>query len=59
MQELPTGFLMALAENPDAMERFARLDRARQEDIAEKARQVRSKEQMRALVSRLGNMQVM
>lgn len=53
MQELPTGFLMALAQAPDAMERFARLDRAQQEKIAVKARQAHSKDEMRSIVSQL------
>ena len=42
-QELPIGFLMALAENPDAMVRFSGMNKQAQDRITEQARQARSR----------------
>ena len=50
-QELPIGFLMALAENPDAMVRFSGMNKQAQDRITEQARQARSREDMHAIVS--------
>lgn len=51
--ELPIGFSFSLAQNPDAMERFAKLSKDEQADILQKARSVTSKNEMRALVNSL------
>ena len=52
--ELPIGFLMALAENPNAMVQFSSMDRQEQTRITERARQARSREDMHAIVSEMG-----
>lgn len=49
--ELPIGFLMALAENPDAMVRFSGMNKQEQNRLTEQARQARSREDMHAIVS--------
>nr|WP_326186453.1 hypothetical protein [uncultured Oscillibacter sp.] len=51
--ELPLGFGMALAQHPEAMERFAALPEAEQRAIVDGAHAVRSKQEMRAYVERL------
>ena len=53
MDNLPIGFVMALAENEPAMRRFAGLaDDTRQQVIAQ-ARQASSREEMQAVVRSL------
>lgn len=49
--EMPIGLGMALAQNPDAMQRFARLSEQRQREIIDGTHAVRSKEQMRQYVT--------
>lgn len=49
--ELPLGLGMALAQNKAAMERFAALPEEKKTRIVEMAREVNSKEEMRALVT--------
>ncbi|WP_298024728.1 hypothetical protein [uncultured Dysosmobacter sp.] len=51
--ELPLGFGMALAQHPEAMERFAGLPEAEQQAILEGVRAVHSKQEMRAYVEQL------
>lgn len=51
--ELPMGFGMALAQHPEAMERFAGLPETEQKAIIDGVRAVRSKQEMRAYVDRL------
>ena len=51
--ELPLGFAMALAQYPDAMERFTRLTKPQKNEMLQKAHAVSSKDEMQALVSRL------
>ncbi|WP_298034132.1 YdeI/OmpD-associated family protein [uncultured Dysosmobacter sp.] len=51
--ELPLGFGMALAQHPEAMERFAGLPEAEQKAILDGIHAVRSKQEMRAYVERL------
>ena len=52
-QELPLGFGMALAQHPEAMQRFAALPEAEQQAIIDGTHQVRSREEMQAYVERL------
>lgn len=51
--ELPMGFGMALAQHPEAMERFAGLPAAEQQAIIDGTHAVRSKQEMQAYVERL------
>lgn len=51
--EMPLGFGFALAQNPDAMKKFASLPEARQSQIVQRARTVSSKREMQALVNSL------
>ncbi len=51
--ELPLGFGMALAMNPDAMKAFSSLTETGQKQYLERARAVKSKEEMEALVQSL------
>lgn len=52
-QEIPIGFGFALAQNPEAMKRFAGLPESRQAEILQKARQAASEAQMQSLVNSL------
>lgn len=54
--ELPIGFSFSLAQNPDAMQNFAKLSKDEQDGIVQKARSVTSKKEMRALVNSLSTM---
>jgi len=51
--DLPLGFSFALAQHPDAMQRFANLPEVEQTRILERARSVASKREMQALVNEL------
>lgn len=52
-QELPMGFGMALAQHPEAMQRFAALPETEQQAIIDGTHAVRSKQEMQAYVERL------
>ena len=54
MKTLPLGLGMALAQNEAAMEAFAAMTEAEKQLLLQRAHQVRSKEEMRRLVSGLG-----
>ena len=51
--ELPLGFSFALAQNPEAMKRYAELPENARADILQRVHAVSSKEEMQALVSGL------
>lgn len=51
--ELPLGFGMALAQKPEALERFARLPDGRKQEIINGTHSVTSKEEMRRYVDRV------
>lgn len=51
--DVPLGFGFALAQNPEAMGRFAALPQAKQQELLQRARSVTSKGEMQALVSEL------
>ena len=53
MQELPLGFGLALAGNEAAMERYATMSEAEKQAVLKRTREVRSKDEMRRLVSGL------
>ena len=52
-EELPLGLGMALAQHPEAMERFSTLPEAEQRAVIAGAHALRSKREMQALVERL------
>lgn len=56
--DLPMGLGMALARDMGAMEHFASLSPDQQRDIIDQTHRIRSKTEMQALVSRLGNQYV-
>ena len=51
--ELPLGLGAAMAQYPAAMERFAALPEAERKAMVERARSVRSSEEMRECVNQL------
>lgn len=58
MRDLPMGFGMALARNPEAMNRFAMLSPEEQTQIVNGTHNVHSKQEMQAYVNKIGNGQV-
>ena len=52
--ELPLGFGMALAQNETAMHNFESLTEAEKQSVLQQAHGVRSKAEMRRLVSGIG-----
>ena len=53
--KVPIGFGMALAQNTAAMTRYAHLTAAEQQDILNRAHNVRSEKEMQTLVASLAN----
>ena len=51
--ELPLGFGMALAMNPEAMQKFAALPESRKHEIINGTHSVTSKEEMRRYVDKV------
>ncbi len=51
--DLPLGFGMAMAQRPEAMERFAALPEAERQAVLDQARNARSKQEMRSCVDQL------
>lgn len=51
--ELPVGFTMALAQDKAAMERFSAMAEPEKQAVLTRAHEVRSKQEMRQLVSSL------
>lgn len=54
MRTVPVGFGMALAQNPEALSRFAMLSPEERQQVVAAARAVRSKQEMQAYVNKLG-----
>ena len=52
---VPVGFGLALSSNTAAMNHYAHLSEEQKQDILEKARSVRSEQEMYALVASLAN----
>lgn len=53
--EMPIGFSMALAQNPDAMQKFALLGEDKKKQIIDGTHSVKSKQEMREYVNRVTN----
>ncbi|WMJ84984.1 hypothetical protein ACS3UN_04375 [Oscillospiraceae bacterium LTW-04] len=51
--ELPMGFAMALAMQPNAMQNYANLSTGQQSEILSRAKTVQSKSEMQSLVNSL------
>ncbi len=51
--EMPVGFSMALAQNPEAMQRFAMLSEDEKKQIIDGTHSVRSKQEMHEYVNKL------
>ena len=54
--ELPIGFTMELALHSDILNKFAHMDKARQEQIVNGARTVSSRDEMRNYVESIAKM---
>ena len=52
--DLPLGFSMALAQNGPAMAAFAGMDQLAREELIARARDAKSKAEMRRIVSSIG-----
>ncbi len=50
---MPVGFAMALAQNPKAMEKFARLSESEKQNIISGTHFVNSREEMQKYVNKL------
>lgn len=55
LSEVPIGFGMALAQNLDAMNYFANLDKNRQQDVINRTSGISSREEMQQFVSSLSD----
>ncbi len=53
--EMPVGFSMALAMNPDAMQKFSLLSEDKKQQIIKGTHSVKSKEEMHRYVSNLAS----
>lgn len=51
--EIPIGFGMALAQNPEAMQKFAMLSEEEKQQIIAGTHSVKSKEEMHSYVNKL------
>ena len=51
--DMPLGFGMALAQNPDAMDVYSGLTEEQRRQVLQKSRRVRSKTEMRSFVDSL------
>lgn len=52
-REIPVGFGMALAQRPEAMEKFASLSEAKKQEIINGTHSVSSKKEMRQYVDKI------
>ena len=53
--EMPMGFSMALAQNPEAMQKFAMLSEDKKKQIIDGTHSIRSKQEMHEYVNKLIN----
>ena len=51
--EMPVGFSMALAKNPEAMQKFAMLSEDKKRQIIDGTHSVKSKQEMHEYVNRI------
>lgn len=54
--EMPIGFSMALAQNPEAMQKFAMLSEDKKKQIIDGTHSVKSKQEMHEYVNKLINL---
>ena len=54
-EEMPVGFAMALAMNPDAMQKFATLSEEQKRTVIEGTHSVRSREEMHRYINDLAS----
>jgi len=54
-EEMPVGFAMALAMNPDAMQKFATLSEEKKQEIVVGTHAIKSREEMHRYVDSLVN----
>ena len=52
---MPEGFMMALAQNPEAMQKFATLSEEKKKEIIDGTHSVRSKDEMHRYVHELAS----
>ena len=55
MSDLPIGFGMALAMNPQAMERFTALSESEQQRLIERTHQIQSRDEMHRYVQSIAD----
>lgn len=53
VNDLPLGFGMALAQHPEAMQRFANMSETQKTEVLSKIHNIQSKEEMQAFVAKL------
>ncbi len=53
--EMPVGFSMALAQNPEAMQKFAMLSEEKKNEIINGTHSVKSRREMHEYVNKLNN----
>ena len=53
--EMPVGFSMALAQNPDAMQRFTLMSEEKKKEIINGTHSINSKQEMHEYVNKLIN----
>ena len=51
--EMPLGFSMALAQNPDAMQKFAMLSEEKKKQIIDGTHSVKSRQEMHEYVNKI------
>ncbi len=56
--DLPLGFVMALAQNEDAVKQFEQLDEGAKDKLIEQTHNVKSKKEMQNLVNGLTNSEI-
>lgn len=54
-KKVPVGFGMALAQNADALNAYAGMNKEQKRAVLEKAQDARSKGEMRRIVDSIGN----
>lgn len=55
MKDLPLGFGMALAQHPDAMQKFANMSDSQKSEILTEIHNIDSKEEMQSFVAKLAH----
>ena len=53
--DLPLGFGMALAQHPEAMNRFANMDDSQKEKVLSEVHNIKSKQEMKTFVANLAS----